>query len=173
MQTRKQKPETSGLARGEEKETLLTNLRSVQFGDINLHCHALLLSEGAIGLTLPSYTVRGFGTEAAWEVFHMHFGPDAFPYMLEPFENKMYQLLRDNGRTEPLFSGNILTLANGTKFELYSANNTRPLDIHVQQHGDICRVWEILAEKTREYWDAPYMPSLSYAPAKIRARNFI
>lgn len=173
MPKAKANSESSGLKRGEEKYTLLTNINSVQRGAIRLHCQAILLSEGSIGMFEPTYSIRGFGTEAAWEVFDMRFPPDAFPYTLAPFVDPSYLMLRDDGETYPIFTGNILTMQDGAKFDLYAADSKRPLDIHVSTDGDITKVWEILAEKTRLYWDAPYMPSLSYAPAKIRSRNFI
>lgn len=172
MPKAKANSESSGLKRGEEKETLLTNIRCVQFVNVRLHCQAILLSEGSIGMFEPTYSIRGFGTEAAWEVFDMRFLPDAFPYTLTPFVDPSYLMLPDDGEAYPIFTGNILSLQDGTKLHLYASDSKRPIDIHVQ-NGDITKVWEILAEKTRLYWDAPYMPSLSYAPAKIRSRNFI
>lgn len=164
--------DSSGLKLGEEKYTLLTNLREVGFGDIRLFCQAVLLSEISGSVIGPHWSIRGFGTEAAWHNFMIHLNQDAFPYTLIPFVNLDYLILPDDGEPYPLFTGNILTLLDGTKFHLYASDSKRPIDIHVQ-NGDICKVWEILAEKTRLYWDAPYMPSLSYAPAKIRSRNFI
>lgn len=165
--------ESSGLKRGEEKFTLLTNIDAVAHGNVRLHCHAILLTEGGVGIFEPIFSIRGFGTEAGWEVFDMRFRPEAFPHTLTPFVNPDYLMLKDDGEAYPIFTGNILTLQDGTKFDLYASDLKRPLDIHVSTDGDICKVWEILADKTREYWDAPYMPSLNYAPAKIRARNFI
>lgn len=173
MPTKKANSESSGLKRGEEKETLFTNIRCVQHGNVRLHCQAILLSEGSIGMFEPTYSIRGFGTDAAWEVFDMRFHPEAFPYTLTPFVDPSYLMLRDDGEDYPIFTGNILTFQFGMRFELYASDSKRPLDVYTQEHGDICKVWEILADKTREYWERPLMPSLTYGPAKIRARNFI
>lgn len=170
MPTKKANSETSGLKR--EKYTLLTNIREVGYKDVRLFCNAVLLSEVSSGMPAgPHWTIRGFGTEAAWHNFMIHLAPDHFPYTLTPFENQMVQILRENGRTEPIFTGNVLTFADGTEFKLYAAQNNKPIDVYVQ-HGDITKVWDILADKTREYWDAPYMPHLSYSSAKIRSRDF-
>lgn len=173
MSKAKANSESSGLKRGEEKYTLLTNIREVGFGDVRLFCQAVLLSETSGSVIGPHWSIRGFGTEAAWHNFMIHLRPDAFPYTLTPFVNPDYLMLKDDGEAYPIFTGNLLTLQDGTEFKLYASDSKRPLDIHVSTDGDITKVWEILAEKTRLYWDAPYMPSLTYAPAKIRARNFI
>lgn len=165
--------ESSGLKRGEEKYTLLTNIREVGFGDIRLFCQAVLLSEVTSGLLAPNWSIRGFGTEAAWHNFMIHLNQECFPYTLIPFVNPDYLMLPNDGEPYPIFTGNILSFQDGTKFHLYASDSKRPLDIHVSTDGDITKVWEILADKTRLYWNAPYMPSLSYAPAKIRSRDFI
>lgn len=173
MRKAKANSESSGLKRGEEKYTLLTNLREVGFGDIRLFCQAVLLSEISGSVIGPHWSIRGFGTEAAWHNFMIHLNQECFPYTLIPFVNPDFLILPDDGEAYPIFTGNILSLQGGIKFHLYASDSKRPLDIHVSTDGDITKVWEILAEKTRLYWDAPFMPSLSYAPAKIRSRYFI
>lgn len=157
--------ESSGLKRGEEKETLLTNIRAVGYQGMTIHCSAVLLTEGGIGIFDPAYTVRGFGTEAAWDNFSVNLRPEAFPYTLTPFENQMVKMLKEGSDVpESIFTGNVLRFADGTEFHLYAAQNNKPIDVHVQ-HGDICAVWEILTEKAIEYWDAPHMPHLNYQSA--------
>lgn len=154
----------SGLQRGEEKYTLLTNLHFVQHGNLRTFCRALLLSEGSIGLTEPIWSVRGFGTEAAWEVFNMWLSKDAFPYTLTPFEDRGHLFILEDGTTRPIFQGNTLRFKDGTTFVLQAGDSSSPIDVHVQ-HGDICSVWRLLAEKAIEYWDAPYIPHLEYLSA--------
>lgn len=153
-----------------EKYTLLTNLREVGHNGVRMFCSAVLLSEDGAGKILgPSWSIRGFGTEAAWHNFMVHLPEEAFPYALTPFDNHHVKLLLENGKTLSIFTGNTLTFADGSEFTLYAAQIKRPIDVHVQ-HGDICKVWEILAEKAIEYWDAPYMPHLSYnSAAGLRA----
>lgn len=146
------------------KETLLTNIRAVGYQGMTVHCSAVLLTEGGIGIFDPAYTVRGFGTEAAWDNFMLTLRPEAFPYTLTPFEDRSALFIGESGVPKPLFTGNVLRFQDGTEFRLYAAQSSQPIDVHVQ-HGDICAVWQILAEKTIQYWDAPYMPHLNYSSA--------
>jgi hypothetical protein len=146
------------------KYTLYTNISFVQRADdgLRLNCHALLLSQDAIGLFGPSYTMRGFGTEAAWEVFQLWLEKDKhFPFTIAPFEDQSNVILKDDGSTKALFGGNMLTLKDGTKFFLQADDDTRPIDVH-EQTGDILKVWEVLERKVAEYWHAPNMPRLLY-----------
>ena len=157
--------ETSEDIAAKAKYTLLTNISFVQRMDegIRLHCHALLLSEGSFGLFQKDYSLRGFGTEAGWEVFNMWLDKDKhFPFSFHPHEDQSTIFLGKDG-PKPLFSGNVLTLKDGTAFFLQADTSSRPIDIY-EQTGDICKVWEILYQKTAEYWHAPYMPRLVYGP---------
>jgi hypothetical protein len=149
----------------EAKYTLLTNIQFVERvgSGIRLHCHAILLSEGSIGFIEKFYSMRGFGTEAAWEVFDIHLEKEThFPFTFTPYEDPSTVMLSEKG-PKPIFRGNILKLKDGTEFFLQEDDSERPIDVY-EQTGDICKVWEVLAQKTATYWHAPYMPRLVYGP---------
>jgi len=149
----------------EAKYTLLTNIQFIQRvgDDMRLNCHAVLITEGGFGMFGKSYSLRGFGTEAAWDNFQMWLDKDKhFPFAFRQHEDHSSVMLTD-GDPKPLFSGNILTFKNGMAFFLQADTSSKPIDVY-EQTGDICKVWEVLYRKTAEYWHAPYMPRLSYGP---------
>jgi hypothetical protein len=154
----------------EEKYTLLTNIREIGVGDARIFCRAILLVENGHGMLGTDWRMRGFGTEAAWHNFQIHLEEKAFPYTLTPFVNEHIILLTESRGGIPIFTGNVLTLNDGRAFPLYSSDSDRPIDVHVQ-YGDICKVWEILAIKVIEYWDAPNMPHLTYSDASLLREN--
>lgn len=154
------------------KYTLLTNISFIerQGDSLRINVHALLVSEDETGILGPNYTLRGFGTEAAWDTFMLWLDKDKqLPFALHTAEDHSTVMLSGDGTTKPIFSGNVLTLKDGTEFFLQTDDSSRPIDVY-EQIGDICAVWDVLYEKTGEYWHAPYMPRLQYGPAPNRRR---
>ena len=147
------------------KYTLITNISFVQRDGadrLRLDCHALLVVEEGMSIFGPNYTIRGFGTEAAWEVFQLWLEKDKhFPFTIEPYADPSSVMLKEDGTTKPIFAGNVLALKDSTRFFLQADDDTRPLDVH-KQMGDVLKVWSILERKVAEYWHAPNMPRLLY-----------
>lgn len=158
-------------AKEEAKYTLITNVQFIQKqnDDLRINCRALLVTEESSGILGPSWTLRGFGVEACWDVFQLWLDKDRhFPFKFETTESRSAVMLTEI-TVKPLFSGNLLTFKDGTQFFLQADDSSRPIDVHVQ-HGDICGVWDILAQKTALYWHAPFMPYLQYGPPAMVAR---
>lgn len=157
----------------ETKYTLLTNIQFVQRTNDNMRigCHALLFTEGGIGMFEKDYSLRGFGTEAAWDVLKIWLDKDKhFPFAIDPRDSQVAMIMRKDGM-KPIFSGSNVTLKDGTEFFLQADDSSRPLDVY-KQVGDICHVWEVLYRKTAEYWHAPYMPRLTYGPPSMAERRY-
>lgn len=155
------------------KYTLLTNIQFVQRTNDNMRigCRALLFTEGGIGMFDKDYSLRGFGTEAAWDVLKIWLDKEEhFPFVIEPAADPSCVMVSESV-AKPIFSGSHLMLKDGTGFFLQSDDSSRPLDVY-EQVGDICHVWEVLYRKTAEYWHAPYMPRLTYGPPSMAERRY-
>src|SRR5277367_5809198 len=97
------------------KYTLITNIQFFQRinpvrDNLRINCHALLFSEGEFGIMSKVWTLRGFGTEAAWGVFQLWLDKDThFPFTLVPVEDHSSVILHNDGNVKPIFSGTMLT----------------------------------------------------------------
>jgi len=74
-----------------------------------------------------------------------------------------------DGVRKPLFSGMILELAGGEKFDLFLDDGNRPLD--VMEFTDYLEVWEALPGKVAEYWHRPNMPLPNWVSAESVRRT--
>lgn len=137
-----------------ERYTLITNLSYVWLNEeMRLHCNALLLSAQA-ALGGPEYglnfSLRAFGTEAAWDVFDM-------------------PLPTDEHRLERIGDADFLTLsgpAGQRGIRLLRNTDAAPRVDQIvgpSGTGTITKVWEVLRVRTRQYWDAPNFPTLHWA----------
>jgi len=177
MKKGKVRPKTISEIAEETKFTLLTNICFAQQegSKMRLDCHALLIEEdtfesfGEEGAT--RHELRGFGPDAAWPVFTYWLDKEkSLPYEISgrTSNNNIVMLSDDPEDSEklvskPIFSGYFLKFVDGLTFYLQSEDHTKPLDIY-KQVGNITGVWEVLRQKVSEYWSAPYMPYLKYAP---------
>lgn len=159
------------------KYTLLTNLEFVQTGDLRLQCSALLIEEGCEDLPGMSVNnrLRGFGPDPAWPVFTQWFKPDVDTpfYVFEHGAKSENVITRSNaGKERPLFQGTNLIMTGATLggslqrygYFLQLSKAEKPLDVHFHPNSNICEVWEVLNQKTAEYWSMPHMPLLNYGP---------
>jgi len=151
-----------------ETHILFTNISSVSFGDVRLHCHALVLSQDYI--MGERIQLRGFATEACTEVFDFRLKSQG--YELEDTTHSQYRTderFFKNGHR--LYSSYKLTLVNGVELSLFTDESEFELDVQ-KFEGDrdsrvILDVWEALARKTERYWSAPAIPmSVPVPPAQ-------
>jgi hypothetical protein len=152
------------------KYTLFTNISFIQIEKdktpMRLDCHALLIEEGAIGMLESTQNrIRGFGPDPAWPIFKYWLPQGPVTYSLDKKEDKsaMFIGTRKNAKPRPLFSGSLLTIANGPTFFLQIEDASKPLDVF-ERVGDIEDVWFQLENRVARYWQAPYMPHSNYGP---------
>lgn len=149
------------------KHTLLTNIGFIQDGasGIRMDSHALLISEPtepSDGIFGELHTLRGFGIDGAWPVFTYWLDAEKqLPFTLHSASDPTKIFISDDGTERPLFGGTVLTLKDGRQFFLQADAPERPLDVHTQT-GSIGDIWDMLAQKTAEYWHAPCMPALQW-----------
>lgn len=162
------------IEKAEANYTLLSNISFIQreSDNMRINVHALLVTEDEDFILGPSYTLRGFGTEAAWDTFNLWLDKDTqLPFSLQTTECNSHMILSDDGEAKPIFRGNALILKDGTNFFLQAHDSSRPIDVY-KSTGDICKVWEMLFDKTAEYWQAPYMPRLQYGPPSMVRNHY-
>lgn len=151
-----------------EKYVLITNLDWVTVGDVRTYTHALLLEQTrGLGRDDVMFKVRGFGTDPAWPVFDIFV--KSIDYDLTDAQGNLFKVEGDG--VVPVIMGAIMQLKDGTRLDLVTCHRERPLDIQTWE-GDsderlILDVWEVLKRKVPEYWDAPNMPTLQWAPASL------
>lgn len=148
------------------KFTLITNIQFMHRDNFRVNCHALLICEDDSKEFLSTgYRLRGFGTEAAWDVMSMWLDKEKhFPFSFTPAQDRSSGFLSQDGKSvRPIFSGNTLRFKDGTEFFLQAADDSLTIDVHTQI-GDIREVWRVLYVKTALYWQSPYMPRLRYGP---------
>lgn len=150
-----------------EGARLFTNLSFVSIGEIRTNCHALLLEPPNEELSQPHPQLRGFGTEAAW---------GAFALPLSTLDYEMTSRMGDAvffsaavGEV-PIGGGANLVFASGAPtIKLVVEDPEKPLHIDDCRGMDITDVWELLEQRTPEFWFKPHMPYLGYCPPSMIA----
>lgn len=143
---------------------LLTNLESVSMAspiDISLHCHALVLETNEKfrnGTATLTGRIRGFMTDATLPVFNLWLGCGPLEYTIRDASKR--SMLTSGRSEEPLFLGNNMVFADGTKLLLHASDTASPLD--VADFDDIVSAWMALPAKVHKYWQAPNMPVSCY-----------
>jgi hypothetical protein len=156
---RKEKMETS-------KYTLLTNLQFVTLNGVRTFCRALLITQDdnpVLAFAGADYTIRGFGTEAAWPVFDVRFRKEDLPYTLAAGMSDNLLFMTQDGAVKPLITGAVMEFKSGLVLVLEADDADRPIDVTYEAE-DIGKVWRTMWEKTAAYWKAPRMPRLTYGP---------
>ena len=154
----------------QEKHVLLTNIRAVGYGDLNLDVNAIVISRSFLGNdTDARIQVRGFGPDPGWPVFDLHL--KSIEYELEdvtPVMQREDERFFVNGHRQ--YASTKLTLADGTELTLYHEEPEFELDVQVfEEHRDqrpILKVWDELVRKVAKYWTAPGMPVLCSMPVE-------
>lgn len=153
------------------KLTLLTNLQFLVFNDATLHINALLIEEGHhAALSQSIYQLRGFGPDAAWEVFSLTLKPHQFPITWADVPSPLTEFVGHKipssiiGLTIP---GKIPDSAPHV-YKMFRENAERPLDVYVNETDSHIDVWEVLSQKVAQYWRAPFMPYLQHGPPGLR-----
>ena len=150
-----------------DKLTLITNLDFVKphDSDIRLYVWALLIEQNneKQGFLGPTRKVRGFLSDGSLPVFDKFLAADPLPLKFTDAQGADIFIGCDGVR-KPLFSGMILELAGGEKFDLFFDDGNRPLD--VMEFTDYLEVWEALPGKVAEYWHRPNMPLPNWVSAE-------
>jgi hypothetical protein len=154
----------------EKKFTLITNIDTATLRhtpQIRLNINALVIEhnvEDFFNKGKFNVRVRGFGSDAAWEVFSVWLTPDNLPFKIVSAEDSSKVMLT-GGKLTPLFSGGIITFP-GAELALFlnRSNSEHVLDVQ-EMTGDITRVWGALKALTERYWTAPYILDVDSRPA--------
>lgn len=132
------------------KYTLLTNLRFITLNGVRTFCHALLITQDdnpVISFGGSNYSIRGFGTEAAWPVFDMALAKEDLPYSLTTAASDNVLVIAHDGSTKLLRTGTIMTFKSGLSLVLESDAASKPIDVTYEE-DDISEVWRMLWVKT-------------------------
>ena len=143
-----------------DKLTLITNLDFVKphDSDIRLYVWALLIEQSdgdKQSFFGPTRRVRGFLSDGSLPVFDKFLAADPLPLKFTDAQGADIFIGCD-GKESPLFSGAIMELAGGEKFDLFLDDAKRPPD--VIEFTDYCEAWEALPGKVAEYCHSPNMP---------------
>lgn len=157
--------ETSAAIAANVKHTLFTNIAFVQLqgAKLRMDAYAVLLEDRCLSFGPPGYRIRGFGPDAAWPVFTFWLEKGPIVYSVTSAQDNSKVMLKDDGTTEPIFGGSILSIVDGPQFFLQSDNPKRPLDVFTNI-GDIEEVWRQLELRVAKYWQMPFMPHSSFGP---------
>lgn len=116
--------------------TLITNLWYVTINDVRMSCHALMIDRN---ITRGIWKLRGFGTEAAWQVFD-------FDLTSSEFE----------------ITEDVLSITGAPKILLWRDNDTH-VDVSVfdlDPAVGYATIYAELEKRVAKHWHAPYMPRL-------------
>lgn len=147
------------------KHILVTNIHHVRINDLMLHAHALLISDQLDNQKHPHCTLRGFGTDSAWEIFQIHLKSANFTRQSAQSSSVMV-LGEGDDAPVPLASGDIFTFADGGPVVqvIKPFRSTQDLDVLELPGDKIEEVWARLPAKVARYWDAPNIPALTWSP---------
>jgi len=156
---------------------LFSNLQFVVVNGVRTYCRALLLerTESFGDRGKAQCKIRGFGPDPAWPVFDIFLKCDALDYSTQDAVSTHALLIGSDGKARPLTSGTILTI-DGLSLALHSGNYEQPI-VCDKFEGDqedriVLFVWDKLADRACDSWNAPYMPLLQHAPVStVRAHH--
>lgn len=160
-----------------DRYILFSNLQCVVVNGVRTYCRALLLerTESFFDRDKAQCKIRGFGPDAAWPVFDIFLKSDTLDYSTQEAASTHAMFIGSDDKARPLASGAILTIA-GLSLELHSGNREQPI-VRDEFDGDqadriVLSVWDKLADRACDSWDAPYMPLLMHEPvAVVRAHQ--
>lgn len=155
-----------------KKITLITNVNFIQLDSLRLECHALLIESGGAapfgdGLT---HKLRGFGTSGDAPIFTQWLGEGLFT--MKSAESQNAVVMSDNGAAKPLFTGGLLAI-DGREYFLQIEDRNFPFDESDMTEADYDVIWEALARKVEQYWNAPHMPRNSWGPPRKRVATHV
>ena len=158
------------------KYTLITNLRLVTVGDIQMHLAAVLIEDGQYYDFGDVCRIRGFGRDPAWSVFTLHVDRKK-QWPLEIVREK--SALGGYKGISLFYWKRAIVLADGTRLTLHTetpqtgeAGDFEPgLDIYRQSGGPVETVWRELSECTNRYCVTPYRPYLRWGPPMAEAKQ--
>lgn len=149
---------------------LITNLRTVVIGNVEMHAYALLLEDHPATFgDGPDRRIRGFGTDPAWPVFCVR-GIPSIEFELVDASGGPIMITDSKPEGRPLFSGAIMQIADGgPRLDLILSDHERAFDVQRFEgrsaNSPITKVWAKLPGLVAKFWDAPNMPGLTWGPS--------
>lgn len=148
---------------------LITNLGSVEIGDVRLMSRALLLQDNGDDKRGPRYRVRGFGTTAGDEQFMMVLPSIDYVFGITPLPEwmtaagavslSMHGTLRVID-VNPSPAQMLVEERSDTDVRIglgCGSADGRPIDFETFDEPNTMRLWARLHEKVLTYWHAPFV----------------